>query len=58
MTPDEAAVLAQTVAMLRTTGQHLELILMAAFEQLRTANAIIIKAEAMFTFVSPREPDT
>ncbi len=58
MTPEETVVLTQAIAALRTTGQHLELILMAAFEQLRTANAIMIKAEEMLTFVTPRTPQT
>ena len=58
MTPDEAATLAQTVTALRATGQHLELILMAAFDQLRTANAIISKAEMMLALAAPRTPET
>ena len=58
MTPDEAATLAQTVTALRATGQHLELILMAAFDQLRTANAIINKAEKMLDIMTPHEPET
>jgi len=58
MMPDEAAVLMKALTALRATGQHLELILMAAFDQLRTANAIINKAEKMLDIMTPHEPET